>query len=419
MSPFLQNVGVSKDDSPELRLKKYTVLLISSTCCIATPIWSAIYYFVGLPVAALGPVIYFFTVFPAILYFLITKNEKPLVDIQLFSIFFCPTMMQVSSGGFTTGGVVILWSFLAPLTALLFYDIRKARLWITIIIACIFGIAFFDNDLASFGHPISRTSAVMLLSMNLIGPITAIYFGMQYFVHTLTKNSKLLTEEKAKSDRLLLNILPRKVAEELKITGSASPTKFTSSTVLFTDFTDFTKISELLTPEELINELDTCFKCFDDIVSAHGLEKIKTVGDAYLCAAGIPADIERGACQAVLAALKMAEYINEVKEQRTKVGKPFWGVRIGLHSGEVVAGIVGKDKFAYDIWGDAVNVASRMESSGEEGKVNISGVTYNLVQDYFDCVYRGKIHAKNKGQIDMYFVEGANNKTNPVLATAS
>jgi class 3 adenylate cyclase len=174
---------------------------------------------------------------------------------------------------------------------------------------------------------------------------------------------------------------------------------------MFTDFKDFTKVAESLDAKSLVKEIDYVFKKFDEIVTYHNIEKIKTIGDAYMAAAGLPIENKTHAIDMVNTAIEILTSIEEIKTDRKNKGLPYFEIRIGIHTGPVVAGIVGTKKFAYDIWGDAVNVASRMESSGEAGKINISGKTYELVKDHFKCQYRGKVTAKNKGDIDMYFVE--------------
>jgi class 3 adenylate cyclase len=222
------------------------------------------------------------------------------------------------------------------------------------------------------------------------------------------KTKKIIEGEKALSEKLLLNILPHETAEELKIFGFATPKHYDMVSVLFTDFKGFTKIAEKLTPQELVEELNQCFLEFDRIIDKYNLEKIKTIGDAYMCAGGIPVPNTTNPVDIVKAALEITRYMEDLRRDRESRGKDYWELRLGIHTGPVIAGVVGKNKFAYDIWGDAVNTASRMESSGIPGKVNISGSTYELIKDHFICTHRGKIQAKNKGEIDMYIVEGMN-----------
>jgi adenylate cyclase len=225
------------------------------------------------------------------------------------------------------------------------------------------------------------------------------------FLGVVLKQKKKITAAKKRSDELLLNILPEETAEELKETGTAKAKSFDQVTVMFTDFKNFTQASELLSAEELVEEINLCYSEFDRIITKYGIEKIKTIGDSYMCAGGIPVTNATHPVDVVKAGLEMQAFITKNKETRIARGEPFFDLRLGVHTGPVVAGIVGIKKFAYDIWGDTVNTASRMESSGEIGKVNVSGFTYELIKDHFKCSHRGKIEAKNKGQIDMYFVE--------------
>ncbi|MBL7767315.1 MAG: hypothetical protein JNJ58_14540 [Chitinophagaceae bacterium] len=223
----------------------------------------------------------------------------------------------------------------------------------------------------------------------------------------VTRKQKVIIEtEKKRSEELLLNILPEEVAAELKLNGSAQAVQMDQVTVLFTDFKGFTSMSEILSPQELVRELNECFSVFDSITEKYGIEKIKTIGDAYMAAGGLPTSNETHAIDVIHAAFEMRDFIEQAKARKFAAGLPFFEIRIGIHTGPVVAGIVGVKKFSYDIWGDTVNTASRMESSGEVGKVNISQTTYEILKDKPGFVFesRGQIVAKGKGEIEMYFV---------------
>lgn len=221
----------------------------------------------------------------------------------------------------------------------------------------------------------------------------------------VNKQKELIEQEKDKTDKLLLNILPMETAQELKLKGQATARHYRLVSVMFTDFTGFTKVAAEMSPQQLVNELHKNFVKFDEIIENNRLEKIKTIGDAYMCAGGLPIRNKSNPIDIILAAFEIKQYIESYKTDALFSDKPKWELRIGIHTGPVVAGVVGKKKFAYDIWGDTVNTASRMESGSESNKINISGVTYKYIKDYFDCTHRGKIHAKHKGLVDMYFVD--------------
>ncbi len=237
-----------------------------------------------------------------------------------------------------------------------------------------------------------------------------IAIGLYSRLHYTYKAKAAIQREKDISEGLLLNILPSSVADELKAKGHADAKLFDEATILFSDFKNFTEIAGTMGPSELVEELNTCFKAFDEIMEKYGLEKIKTIGDAYMAAAAIPETSTSKALHAIRATLEMQRFIENRKTERENAGLYSFEMRVGVHSGPVVAGIVGVKKFQYDLWGDTVNIASRMETNGEPGRVNISEITYQLVKDEpsLTFIHRGMVHVKGKGELAMYFVEQIN-----------
>jgi adenylate cyclase len=258
-----------------------------------------------------------------------------------------------------------------------------------------------DAEIQSLKDRRQRTIIYCTIALLLLIVVLSIALYRRYLFIQRTK--RIIEKEKNVSDNLLLNILPARTADELKKYGKVRAEKFNSVTVLFTDFEDFTHYAENLSPEVLVKTIDFYFSKFDAIMEDYGLEKIKTIGDAYMCAGGLQSTDEDHALKMVRAALEITQFVDEVKQHNTWDLTPF-DIRVGINTGPVVAGVVGVKKFAYDIWGDTVNIASRMESNSTPGKINISEATYALIKDTYHCEYRGEITAKNKGKLKMYFV---------------
>ncbi len=236
--------------------------------------------------------------------------------------------------------------------------------------------------------------------------VTPTFLFMQIFNGVLVLILRThFNEEKDKSERLLLNILPEVIAEELKMNEYVKPTYYESATTLFTDFVGFTKFSENMTPQELVETLDEYFVFFDSFALKNSLEKIKIIGDSYMAVGGLPQKNNTHFIDAVLAALEIRKFVSDKKMNYARKDLDIWDLRIGIHTGPVVAGVIGKQKFAYDVWGDTVNVASRMEATSEAGKINISSDLYNKIKDYFLCTHRGELAIKNRGKVDMYYLE--------------
>jgi class 3 adenylate cyclase len=241
-----------------------------------------------------------------------------------------------------------------------------------------------------------RNQQIIMFSLFIILGLTIVLLGTLYWHY------RAISREKKKSERLLLNILPAETANELKQNGKVAAIRFDQVTVLFTDFIEFSKLAEHIEPEQLVNSIDFYFKGFDEITTKYGLEKIKTIGDSYMCASGLPATNNTPARNVIKAAKEMIDLVR--RELNALDGLSHFEMRIGVHTGPVVAGIVGIKKWQYDIWGDTVNIASRMESMSMSGRVNLSDTTYQEIKDEFPCEYRGEIEVKNRGSLKMYFL---------------
>ena len=264
-----------------------------------------------------------------------------------------------------------------------------------------------EAELAQQKSESARNFLLMLVAFVLV---LATLFYLRYrakrrTADQLVEQNKIIEAEQKRSDELLLNILPPAIAQELKTKNKVAARQYEQATVMFVDFTGFTRLSELLGPEELVAELDYCFSNFDRIIGQYRIEKIKTVGDAYICASGL-SDKNASPSDMVKAALEIQDFLQHLKAQHMNQGLPYFEARVGIHTGPVVAGVVGEKKFAYDIWGDTVNIAARMEETCEPGRVNVSESAYWLAKYEFEWDSRGKIAAKNKGLMDMYYVTG-------------
>lgn len=261
-------------------------------------------------------------------------------------------------------------------------------------------------ELAEAGN--RRNVLLLVVGMIVIALLFVIieYFRKRRSNAVLKSKNEEIVQEKEKSENLLLNILPDTVAEELKHSGKTSSARYENATVMFTDFKGFTTFAGNNTPEDVVSMLDYYFRAFDHIISKYPIEKIKTIGDAYLCVSGVPEENEDHALHIIQAAVEFQEFMKENAAKRFGSGAELLQMRIGVHTGPVVAGVVGSKKFAYDIWGDTVNVAARMEQAGESGKINVSETVVEASKGHFNFVYRGELEAKNKGMLKMYFVEG-------------
>lgn len=316
------------------------------------------------------------------------------------------------TGGFTSGTLV--WYTVLPIASLLLINKKSSYIWTAVCMALVtmFGVLKILDIPLENQIPLEH---LHVFNLSAISGVVLMLFLIALIFETTRENAfkqlrsknELLSLEKKRSDDLLLNILPEEVAKELKERGKSEPKLFDNTTVLFTDFKEFTVTSEHLSPKELVHDLNNCFSAFDKIMQKYDIEKIKTIGDAYLAVGGLPTPNYTHTKDVVKAALEIREFIRKGKAKKIAQNLPYFEIRVGIHTGPVVAGIVGVKKFQYDIWGDTVNTASRIESNGEAGRINISQSTYELLKDDPDFLFdiRGKIEAKGKGKINMYFIE--------------
>jgi class 3 adenylate cyclase len=309
---------------------------------------------------------------------------------------------------------------LTPVFSLLFCNYRTALIFVAICV--IYVIAFSTTRQTMKAIPITygRQYHEAFLMLALGGLVVIMFLIANSFETTKNNALKMLVDkqadlekEEARSTMLLLNILPAATVKELKEQGTAKPQRYEMVSVMFADFVSFTKVSERLSAVDLVKEIDFYFTAFDEIISRYKVEKIKTIGDSYMCVCGMPLVLEDHAQQMISAAFDILSFIEKTKQQHIALNKSYFDIRIGINSGPVVAGVVGKSKFAYDIWGDTVNTAARMQQQSEPARVNISGSTYDLIKHCYDCNFRGKVAAKNKGLIDMYYVQQTPGPPNP------
>lgn len=340
-------------------------------------------------------------------------NFRRFRNIQITLTILLPLVAQITHGGFTGSSGVVLAAFLAPLGTLMFARVRTARLTFFAYLFALLVAGVWEYFARPDPNNLPPEVHLLFFEFNFAFIAAVAYFLMEGFLKNKASLLRLVQAEHEMADRLLLNIFPEEIARELKEKDSVKAKNYPAVTVMFTDFVGFSAFARTLSAEALVEQLDFYFSAFDDIAKRHGLEKIKTIGDSYMCVGGIPTPTPDHARNVLYAALEIRQFVvNQREEHLKQFGYPF-DIRIGIHSGPVVAGIVGSSKIAYDIWGETVNIAARMEQTCEPDKINISEDAYALVKDEFECTYRGRFPAKHVGEIEMYCVEGTNEVKHP------
>jgi adenylate cyclase len=403
----LAQVGVVRSDSDQERVRKETLTLTSALITVLSVIWVGTYGALGLWLSALIPFTYQLASVASIAVFARTKRYRFFRASQLSMMLALPFLLQWSLGGFGPSSAVALWAFTAPLGALVFLELRRAFPWFVAFAALVVVSGVIDARLTEADVP--GWIVIAFFVMNVLGVSTTVYVVLQYFMRArermlaeLEEKHVALTAEQEKSERLLLNILPAPIAARLKESPDVIADGFAGVTVLFADIVDFTPLADRLSPEEVVALLNRVFTAFDVLTQRHDLEKIKTIGDAYMVAAGLPIPRADHAEAAAEMALDMRE---EADRCGREAGFPL-AIRIGMDSGPVVAGVIGRRKFIYDLWGDAVNTASRMESHGLAGEIQVTGRTYERLNGRYQLRERGELAVKGKGPMTTYLLVG-------------
>ncbi|MGI8460972.1 MAG: adenylate/guanylate cyclase domain-containing protein [Solirubrobacterales bacterium] len=405
----LVSIGRVPADSEETRLRKSVLVLSALLMTCLSSIWVVTYALLGLWESAAIPFVYQLASAASILAFTRTQRFIVFRRSQLLMSLIFPFVLQWSLGGFENGSVVCLWGITSPLGALMFVGARQSVPWFAGFVGLVGLSTALDSSLAASAPEIPQATLIVFFALNLLGVATTAYALLQYFVRArervaaeLARQHLALEVEQEKSERLLLNVLPEPVANRLKESEEIIADEFSEVTVLFADLVGFTQLAERMPADELVALLNRIFARWDVLAAERGVEKIKTIGDAYMAAAGVPVrrdDHAEAVASLALAMQPEVESCSEVLEHELRL-------RIGIDSGPVVAGVIGRSKFIYDLWGDTVNTASRMESHSLPGAIQVTERARDRLTGRFDLRHRGMIEIKGKGRMASYLLVG-------------
>jgi guanylate cyclase len=405
-------VGADPRDDEDMRARKALLVLISVLILPVAALWGALYLVLGSPVGVV-PFVYFAVLLGALVVFSRTRDFPKLLVVAQLDILLAPTLSMIPLGGFIEAGGVGLWGILAPLGTLVFSEVRTAARWYVAWVVVFLGSGIAGEIVGPVWDPLPVWFTTTMLALNITVGGAIVFTLLAVFASERRAALAALRVEQVKAENLLLNILPRSIAERLKAEDRPIADQFDSASILFADVVDFTPWSERLPPSEVVGYLDRLFTHFDTLAERHGLEKIKTIGDCYMAAAGVPTPRPDHARVLALMALDMLEAMHSTDE----LGHLGLELRAGINSGPVVAGVIGRKRFLYDLWGDAVNTASRMESYGAPGRIQISRPTYELLRDEFECEPRGAITVKGKGEIEAWYLVGLRERADDGIRT--
>jgi class 3 adenylate cyclase len=398
----LTDLGTLPSDSEEVRLRKSVLTLSAVLMATLSFLWVGTYAVLALWLSAAIPFVYQLASAASIYTFARTRHYRLFRTSQLWMSLLLPFALQWSLGGFANSSAVSLWALTCPVGALLFVGARQAVPWFVAFGALVVFSGAVDPALAEGAPHIPGGVTVAFFVLNILGVSTTAYVLLQYFVRARERALAELGVEREKSERLLLNVLPASVASRLKESDQVIADRYSAATVLFADIVDFTPLAQDLSPADTVVLLDRVFAGWDELAARHGVEKIKTIGDAYMVAGGLPSPRHDHAEAIADMALEMG-----AGAELCAAGSGFpFEVRIGIDTGPVVAGVIGRSKFTYDLWGDTVNTASRMESHGLPGAIQVTERVHEQLRDRYDLRLRGTIEVKGKGPMSTYLLLG-------------
>ena len=418
----LRSAGISPGDSEELRLKKVVLLFACGLMIAAAALWLALYQSLGLPVSSSLPVAFQLASLATLVYYLITLDFGVFRATQLGLFLFVPFVVQWSIGNFVSASGMILWGLLAPVGAIVLYSARESIPWFVAYIVLTLATGYVDYELAWLppkGPKVPLSTSVVFFALNFAAMSTLVY-SLLRFAYSEREKSRIrleeahagLREEQERSEKLLLNVLPAPVAERLKRLESPIADGFAEVTVMFADIVNFTRMAGMLEPAQIFSLLNRLFSDFDALAEEHGLEKIKTIGDAYMVAGGLTAGQE-GRCAAIA---ELALAMRGLIERDYAVNDQALQLRIGIATGPVVAGVVGTKKFIYDLWGDTVNIASRLTSESEPGGIQVDERSYLLLSRCYAFEAPRTLNLKGKGYTTVFELSGRIDESKTELA---
>lgn len=393
--PSIAQIGSDPNDDDDIRLQKTLLVVCAFPFMVAGVAWGLLYVFSGEPLAGAIPLSYSLISMLSIINFGRTRQYRFFRFSQLALILLLPFFLMMALGGFVNGSAVVLWSLICPLGAMLFDEPRQAPRWF-LAFGVLVALSGFLQPYVRPDNNLSSALVIFFFVINLIGVGSLVFMMVFYFV-----GQKNAFQEK--SETLLLNILPKEIAAILKNESRTIADHYDEASVLFADMVGFTPLSAQFPPVEMVELLNEVFSFFDSLLDKYGVEKIRTIGDSYMVASGVPRGRPDHAQALARMALDMRDYIST----HTFRNSQRVSFRIGINSGSMIAGVIGRRKFVYDVWGDAVNIASRMESHGLGGAVQITQTTYELIKDEFICEPRGTVNVKGKGEMEVWLVTGA------------